>query len=101
VLALVFFAPPKNLGHGTEQEAGTSGSTDIGRSHGDLTMAGKLLELLECKVSKTIVPMHQLSLVIWSLDGVFFGLLKGRRRVKGQGNLLQGVWMLGFLRRQR
>ncbi len=59
------------------------------------------MELLERKVPKKIVPMHQLSLVIWSLNRVFFGLLKRWRRVKGQGGLSQGVWMLGFLLRWR
>jgi hypothetical protein len=75
---------------------------DNSQSLGDLTVAGKLLELLQRNLSKTIVVlMHQLSLVIWSLDGVFFGLLEGRRRVKGQGGSLQGVWVLDFLRRWR
>jgi hypothetical protein len=101
VLVLLFFTPPMNLGHGTKQAAGTSGSTDIGQSLGGLAVASKLLELLEFKVSDTIVPTHQLSLVVRSLNGVFFGLLKGRRRVKGQGGLWLGVWMLGFLRRWR
>ncbi len=101
VLDLAFFTPPRNLGHGTKQAAGASGSTEICQSLGDLTVAGKLLEPLERKVSETIVPTHQLSLVVRSLYGVFFGLLEGRRRVEGQGGLSQGVWMLGFFRRQR
>jgi hypothetical protein len=91
VLALAFFAPPWNLSHCAKQAAFTSGSTDIDQSLRDLTVMGKLLELLERKVSKTIVPIHQLSLVVWSLNGVFFGLLKGWRRVKGQGGSLQGA----------
>jgi hypothetical protein len=83
VLILVFFTPPRNLGHGTKQAAGASESTDIGQSLGDLAVAGKLMELLEHKVAETLVPTHQLSLVVRSLDGVFLGLLKQRRRVKG------------------
>jgi hypothetical protein len=78
VLALALFAPPRNLSHHAKQAACTSGSTNIDQSLRDLTLVGELLELLECKVSKTKVPMHQLSLVIWSLNGVFFGLLKVR-----------------------
>ncbi len=101
VLALAFFTSPRNLGHGAKQAAGASGRTDIDQSLGDLTVAGELLELLERKVSKAIVPTHQLSLVVWSLDGVFFGLLEVWSKVEGQGGLLQGVWMLGFLLRQR
>jgi hypothetical protein len=101
VLALAFFAPPRNLSHCTKQAACASGSMDIDQSLRDLTMAGKLLELLECKVSKMIVLMHQFSLVIWSLNGVFFGHLEGWRRVESQGGLLQSVWMLSFLLRQR
>jgi hypothetical protein len=101
VLTLVFFAPLQNLSHCAKQAAYTSKSTDIDHSLRDLTRAGKLLELLECKVSKTIVPVHQLSLVVWSLSGVFFGLFEGWRRVKGQGGSLQGAWMLGFLLRRR
>jgi hypothetical protein len=64
-------------------------------------VAGKFLELLEQKVAKTIVSMHQLSLVVKSLYGVFFNLLKGRERVNGLGGSLQGVWMLCFLKRRR
>jgi hypothetical protein len=101
VLALVLFAPPCNLSHCAKQATCTFGSTDIDQSLRDLTMAGKLLELLECKVSKMIVPTHQLSLVVWSLNGVFFGLLEGWRRVEGQGGSLQGAWMLSFLLRRR
>jgi hypothetical protein len=102
VLALAFFAPPRNLGHGAKQAAGASGSTDIDQSLGDLTMAGELLELLEHKVSKTIVPPHQHSLVVQCLNGVFFGLLEGGRWVEGQGRgMPQGVWLLGFLLRGR
>jgi hypothetical protein len=78
VLALVFLSLPRNLCHGTKQTASASGSTDTVQSLGDLTLAGELLELLDHKVSKMIVPMHQLSLVVKSLAGVFFGLFEGR-----------------------
>jgi hypothetical protein len=101
VLALAFFAPPQNLSHCAKQTGCTSGSTDIDQSLRNLTVESKLLELLEFKVPKTIVPIHQLSLVVRSLNGVFFGLLEGWRRVKGQGSSSQGVCMLGFLLRQR
>jgi hypothetical protein len=101
VLALALFAPPWNLSLCAKQAACTSGSMEIGQSFRDLTMAGKLLELLERKVSKRITSTHQLSLVVWSLNGVFFGLLEGWRRVEGQGGSLQGAWMLSFLLRRR
>jgi hypothetical protein len=52
-------------------------------------------------VSKMIVPTHHLSLVVWSLNGVFFGLLEEWRRIEGQGGLLQGAWMLVFILRRR
>ncbi len=91
VLGLSFFAPPRNLSHCTKQAACTSRSMDIDQSLRDLTVAGKLLELLKRKVSKTIVSTHQLNLVVWSLDGVFFCLLEGWRRIEGQGGLLQGA----------
>jgi hypothetical protein len=101
VLALAFFAPPWNLSHCAKQAACSSGSMDIDQSLRDLAMIGKLLELLECKVAKMIVPMHQFSLVVWSLNELFLGLLHGWRRVEGQGGLLQGVWMLCILLRRR
>jgi hypothetical protein len=99
VLTLAFFAPPRDLSHCTKQAACASGSMNIGQSLGDLALLGKLLELFECNVFKTIVPMHQLSLVAWSHNGVFVGLLKGWRKVKDQGSSLQGVWMLSILLR--
>ncbi len=49
VLALAFFAPIRNLGHGTKQAAGASGSVDIGQSLGNLTVVGEFLELLNAR----------------------------------------------------
>jgi hypothetical protein len=68
VFALALFSPPQNLSNCTKHAACASKSTDIDQSLRDLTVVGELLELLEHKVSKTIVPTHQLSLVVWSLN---------------------------------
>ena len=58
MFVLAYFTPPRTFGCGNKQAAGTSGSTDIGQSLGDLAVSGKLLELLEHKVARRIVPMH-------------------------------------------
>jgi hypothetical protein len=82
VLILALFTPPRNHGHGTNQAAGTSGSAYIGQSLGDLTMEGKFLEHIERMVAKTIVPTHELSLVIRSLVEYSFASLMGEEGLK-------------------
>jgi hypothetical protein len=48
MLALAFFAPPRNLWRCAKLATCASGSTDSDQALRDLAVAGNLLELLEC-----------------------------------------------------
>jgi hypothetical protein len=58
------FAVPRNLGHRTKQTSGAYGGLDQGQFFGDFAIEGKLLQLCEGEVTQTVVPMHQLGLVV-------------------------------------
>ncbi len=70
---------PRNLGHRAEETSGALGGIEQGQFLGNFTIEGKLLQFCEGKVTQTVVPMHQLGLVV--SDG------------KG-GVLLLGLWWI-------
>jgi len=59
-------------------------------------MEGKLLQFCEGKVTQTVVPMHQLGLVVSGGKGEVLFLGFGWIRIEGEGPSLDGIvgWVL-------
>jgi hypothetical protein len=64
VVGLGFLALPRKHCHHAKQAACTLGRHHLGELLQDFTIEGKLLELREGKVTKAVVPSHELSLFV-------------------------------------
>ena len=87
---------PRNLGHRAEETSGALGGIEQGQFLGNFANEGKLLQLCEGKVTQTVVPLHQLGLVVDGKKGgvVLLGLLW--IRIEGEGPSADGLvqWVL-------
>ena len=61
VVGLGFFASLGKLSHHAKKAACTLGRQHLGKLLLDLAIEGKLLELWEGKVTKALMPLHELS----------------------------------------
>ncbi len=64
VVGLGFFALPGKRSHCTKKAASTLGRQHLGKLLWDLAIEGKLCELWEGKVTKAVMPLHELGLFI-------------------------------------
>ena len=64
VVGLGFLASPGKLGHHAKQVASTLGRQHLGKLLWDLIIEGKLLELWKGKVTKAVMPSHELGLFV-------------------------------------
>ena len=55
---------PRNLGHHAKETSGALGGFDQGQFLGNFAIEGKLLHFCKGKVTQTVVPTHQLGLVV-------------------------------------
>ncbi len=54
----------ENLGHGTKKASHVGSRLDLGQTSRDLTVKRKLLELGEGQMAKSVMPLHELGLVV-------------------------------------
>ncbi len=78
VVGLGFLALPGKLGHRAKQASCTLGRQHLGELLRDLAVEGKLLEFQKGKVTKAVMPLHELGLFV---GGQELGILRflGRR----------------------
>jgi hypothetical protein len=101
VISLGFLALPGKLGHCPKKAACTLGWQNLGKLLWDLAVEGKLLELWKAQVAKSVVPLHELSLIVSSHKLDVFSFLCWRRGVKDKRPLSNDLCGLLILRRQR
>jgi hypothetical protein len=66
VRGLGLFTAPRNFSHRAKEAASEFGWLDCCQLLGDFPVEGKLLELCEGKMTKVVVPTHELSLIVGS-----------------------------------
>jgi hypothetical protein len=64
MVGLGFLASPGKLGHRAKQASCTLGRQHLGKLLWDLAVEGKLLEFWKSKVTKAVMPLHELSLFV-------------------------------------
>ncbi len=64
VVGLGFLASPGKLGHCPKQASFTIGRQHLGKLLRDLSVEGKLLEFWKGKVTKGVMPLHELGLFV-------------------------------------
>ena len=100
-LLSVLFGAPRNFGHGPKKAASASGWPNLCELGWDLAIERELFQFGEGSVAETIMPSHQLGLIIGSCDRVLVIVIKDGRGVKSEGITLQEVGMRGKFRRRR
>ncbi len=78
VVSLGFLALPRKLCHCTEKAACALGRQHLGKLLWDLVVEGELLELGKAQVTKTVMPLHELGLIIGGHELDVFGFLSWR-----------------------
>jgi hypothetical protein len=64
VVGLGFLALPRKLCHRAKQSASTLGRQHLGELLWDLAIQGKLFKLSKGKVTKAVMPSHELGLFV-------------------------------------
>ncbi len=64
MVGLGFLALPGKLGHRAKQASCTLGWQHLGKLLWDLAVEGKLLEFWKGKVTKAVMPLHELGLFV-------------------------------------
>ncbi len=80
MLGFLLFATPSDLCHGPKKTTCAPEGPDLGELHGNLSIKGKEVELLEGGMTKAVAPLHELGLVIGRQERVLLVLLLKRRR---------------------
>jgi hypothetical protein len=101
ILVAMSFGVPRNLCHGSKEAAGASRWANVGEAHRNLTVEGEDFQTQEGFMPEAVVPLHQLSLVIESREGILLLLDKRRRWVKRQCMTMNGVGVRSLVGRRR
>jgi hypothetical protein len=101
ILVAMSFGAPRNLCHGPKEAAGALRRANVGEARWNLTVEGKDFQTQEGFVPKAVVPLHQLSLVIGSGEGILVLLGKRRRWVEHQHVRINGVGVRSLIGRRR
>ncbi len=91
VISLGFLALPGKLGHCPKKAACALGQQNLGKLLWYLAIEGKLLEIREAQVAKTVVPADKLSLVISGRKLDIISFLCRRGGVKGKRPLMDDL----------
>jgi hypothetical protein len=82
--SLGLLALPGKLSHCAKKEASAYGWDDLGKLLWDFTIEGKALELGKAQVAKSVVSMHEFSLIIGRHELDAFSFFYWRQGVKGK-----------------
>jgi hypothetical protein len=78
VVGLGFLALLRKFCHSIEQAASTLGRQHLGELLWDLAIEGKLLKLWKGKVTKVVMPLHELGLFVGGQELDVLGLFSRR-----------------------
>ncbi len=95
------FAAPRCFCHGPKEAACALGRRHLGKVTRDLAILGKDLEFREGEVAETVMPSHQLGLIVGSGKLKFLIFLERRRGVEGEGAAASNAWMRLVVGRRR
>jgi hypothetical protein len=101
ILVAKSFGAPRNLRHGPKEAAGTSRQADVGKPLWYLAVEGEDFQTQEGFMPEASVPLHQLSLVVRSGEGILVILGERRRRVKRQRVTMNGVRVRSLVGKRR
>ncbi len=82
MVSLDFLASPGKLSHCTKEAASTLGRQHLGKLLWNLAVEGKLFELWKGKVTKAVMPLHELGLFVSGQKLDVLGSLVGGERSK-------------------
>ncbi len=91
VVGLDFLALPGKLGHRAKKAASTFGRQHLGKLLWNLAIEGKLFELWKGKVTKGVMPSHELSLFVGGQELDILSFFSWRQGVKGEWSSLGGL----------
>ena len=82
---------PRNLGRHAKKTSDSLGGIEQGQFLGIFAIEGKLLQLCESEVTQTVVPPHQLGLVVSGRKGGVFLLGLWWIRINDEGPSADGL----------